>query len=133
MNMNYGWIWIMGDYDLCVNMNNLWIWIMGEYDLCVNLSYGWIWIMGWWGGREHTDIQTETQTDTHINTMTRPGWGAGPSEKAENVGVQKKTRGANKLPWTFFQKVIWNYRVNGRRYDVSISPLPELSAFGSRM
>ena len=29
----------------------------------------------------HTDRHTDRQTDTHINAMTRPGLGAGPSEK----------------------------------------------------
>ena len=38
---------------------------MGEYEL-------------WVGGQ--TNTQTDRQTDRHINTMTRPGLGAGPSE-----------------------------------------------------
>ena len=87
LNMKYGWIWMMGEYDLCVNMNYGWIWIMAECDLCVNMNYGWIWIMG--GGDRQTSTQKHTQTDTHLNTMTRSGLGAGPSE---NIGVSNKTR-----------------------------------------
>ena len=45
------------------------IWIMGDF-----------WIMGEVG--RHTDKQTNRQTGTHINTMTRPGL-AGPSENYE--------------------------------------------------
>ena len=45
---------------------------MGELDLCLNLIYD-------WGGQ--TDKHTDKQTHTHINTMTRPGLGAGQSEK----------------------------------------------------
>ena len=37
--------------------------------------------MGEGGTEKHTDKQTHSHTDTHINTMTRPGLGAGPSEK----------------------------------------------------
>ena len=47
---------------------------MGEYDLCLNMSNGWLWIYGVGVGR-----QTHTQTDTHINTVTRPCLGAPPS------------------------------------------------------
>ena len=38
---------------------------------------------GFWGGGadRQTDRQTDKQTHTHINTMTRPGLGAGPSEE----------------------------------------------------
>ena len=36
------------------------------------------------GGDKQTSTQTHTQTDTHINTMTRPGLGAGPSENEGN-------------------------------------------------
>ena len=57
----------MGEYEL-----------LGEYDLCVNMSYGWIWIKG--GG---TDTNTNTQTHRHMNTMTRPGLRAGPSENID--------------------------------------------------
>ena len=59
-----------------LNMNHGWIWIMGEYDYCVNTNYGWIKIMG--GGQTHT--YTDTHTDIHINTMNWLGLGAGPSE-----------------------------------------------------
>ena len=57
------------------------IWIMGKYDLCVNLNYGWIWFMfksKLWVGGTHTNKDTHR----HINTMTTPGLGAGPSENA---------------------------------------------------
>ena len=37
------------------------------------------------GGDTQTYAQTDTQTYTHINTMTRPGLGAGPSEEEKNV------------------------------------------------
>ena len=42
---------------------------MVEYDLCLNMNYGW-----------GTDKQTDTHTHRHINTITRPGLGARPSE-----------------------------------------------------
>ena len=35
-----------------------------------------------WGGNKPTDMQT----DTHINTMNRPGQGAGPSENQTEGG-----------------------------------------------
>ena len=41
-------------------------------------NYGWIWIIGV-GGQTH--MQTNTQTDRHINTISRPGVGAWQSEK----------------------------------------------------
>ena len=31
--MKYGWIWIMGEYDLNVNLIYVYIWIMGAYEL----------------------------------------------------------------------------------------------------
>ena len=46
--------------------------IMGEFDLWVTFELQ-------VGGQ--ADRHTDTQTDTHINTMTRPGLGAEPSEK----------------------------------------------------
>ena len=50
------------------------------YELCVKINYG-------WGGQTntHTDRQTNKHTYTHINTMTRPGLGAGPSENIINT------------------------------------------------
>ena len=52
---------------------------MGEYDLCVNMING-------WGG-------TGKQTDRHINTMSRPGLEAGPSENIleEEKNQQQKS------------------------------------------
>ena len=38
--MNYGWIWFMGEYDLCVNINDEWIWVTSEYELWVNINIG---------------------------------------------------------------------------------------------
>ena len=41
-------------------MNYGWIWIMGECDLCLNVNYGWIFIMG--GGKDtHTDRHTDKE------------------------------------------------------------------------
>ena len=38
--MNYGGTFdFIIKYELGVNMNNGWIWIMGEYELCVNMIY----------------------------------------------------------------------------------------------
>ena len=45
---------------------------MCKYDKWVNMNYGW--------GDRHTNKQTNTQTDRHINTMNWPGVGARPSE-----------------------------------------------------
>ena len=42
-----------------------------------------------------TNKHTDTQTDTHINTMTRPGLGAGLSEKSNNYS-KSYTAGAIK-------------------------------------
>ena len=56
----------MGEYDFLVRF-------MWKYKLWVNNSYGW--------GYRQTHRQTdEKQTQTHINTMTRPGLGSGQSE-----------------------------------------------------
>ena len=51
---------------------------MGEYDLCVTLNY-------WWG-----DTNKDTQTDTHINTMTWPSLRAWPSEKLKTRKHESK-------------------------------------------
>ena len=53
--------------------------------LLLNMIYGWIWIMGeyelWLGGQTHKQTNKKNlHTDRHINAMTRPGLGAGPSE-----------------------------------------------------
>ena len=56
----YGWIWMMGKYDLCININFGWIWFMCKYELVVNNNYG-------WGDRQ---TQTHRQKDRHINAMT---------------------------------------------------------------
>ena len=71
-------IWIIGELlTLLLNMNYGWIWNMVDYDLCVNMNYGWIWIMS--GGTDtHAHKHTERQTGTHINTMTPPSVRAGP-------------------------------------------------------
>ena len=46
------------------------------------MNYGW--------GDKHTHRQTDRHTGTHINTMTRPGLRAGPSENAIYcTGVEK--------------------------------------------
>ena len=47
----------------------LWVRFMCKYELWVNMNYG-------WGDRQS---HTETHPDTHINTMTQPGLGAGPT------------------------------------------------------
>ena len=44
--MNFGWIWIMGGYYMCVNTNHGWMWIMGEYELWARMNFGWNKIMG---------------------------------------------------------------------------------------
>ena len=62
----------MDENELWVNMIYVLILLMCEYDLFVNMNYGWV----------GTHRQTNTQTDRHINTMTRPGSGAGLSENA---------------------------------------------------
>ena len=46
---------------------------MFKYELWVNMNYGW--------GDKQTNKHTDTHTEGHINTMTGPGQGAGPSEK----------------------------------------------------
>ena len=67
---------------------------MIEYDSCLNLNYGCIlfmckselWVLG-------TNRHTDKQTDIHINTMTRPGLGAGPSEYViHSMYVSLKTK-----------------------------------------
>ena len=50
---------------------------MGEYELRVRFMCKYeLWVGG------HTHRQTDRQTHTHINTMNRPGLGAGPNENA---------------------------------------------------
>ena len=39
VNMNYVWILIMCEHDICVNINHGWIWFFGT------MNDGWIWIM----------------------------------------------------------------------------------------
>ena len=85
VNMIYVYIWNMGEYDLCVYLKYGWIWFMCKSDLGVNMIYGWDlcvnmnyeWIKKKLGG---TDTQLCRHTDKHINTITWPGLGAGPSE-----------------------------------------------------
>ena len=55
---------------------------MSQYELWVNVNC-------WWGDRQ-THRQTHTQTDRHINSMTRPGLGVGPSEN--NLEAQNPRR-----------------------------------------
>ena len=43
------------------------------------LNYEWLLNYGWVGGQAHR--HTDRHTHRHINTMTRPGQRAGPSEK----------------------------------------------------
>ena len=73
VNMNYGWIWFMCKYESWVNLNHGWIWYMCKCELWVNMNYGW------------GDRQSNTQTDRHISTITRPGLGAGPSENSRGL------------------------------------------------
>ena len=40
------------------------------------------------GGGGQTDRQTKRQTDRYINTMTRPGLGAGPSENIKLINKE---------------------------------------------
>ena len=51
------------------------------------MNYGW--------GDRHTHTHTDRQTDTHINTMTRPGLGAGPSEKVNFAQGDELPRGVS--------------------------------------
>ena len=98
VDMSNGWIWFMCKYEVCVNVNYWCVLIRGEDGLWVNMKYVWIWLMCkyeiWWiwimgkydyGVGRHTDRQTHR----HINTMTRPGLGAGQSENPPNKNVPK--------------------------------------------
>ena len=51
---------------------------MGQYDLWVNMIIRVVQASS--GGGGHRDRHADTQADTHINTMNRPGLGAEPSE-----------------------------------------------------
>ena len=96
----------MGDFTLWVNFESwvdfeLWV----TLEILVAFNYGRLWNYGWilnyrwlfnywwllnygWGGDRHTDRQT-TETHTHINSMTRPGLGAGLCKKfTHNSKVQ---------------------------------------------
>ena len=74
--MGYFWIisdsWIMGDFWIMGDS-----WTMGDFGIAGDSG-----LMGDFGimgeGDKHTDKQTDKQTN--INTMTRPGLRAGPSE-----------------------------------------------------
>ena len=50
---------------LLLGMNYGWIWIMGYYDLCVIMNYE-------WEGDRQTNTHTDKQTYTHINAMNGP-------------------------------------------------------------
>ena len=79
-----GEFWIIGDF--CI-MDDFYILDSLNYGWLLNywwlLNYGWLlnyrWILNYMGGK-HTDKRTHRHTNTNINTMTRPGLGAGPSE-----------------------------------------------------
>ena len=56
----YGW-------DLCVDMNYGGIWTMTEYEWWGNLNHGWIWIMG-------GDTQKDTHTQRHTHQDRSIPW-----------------------------------------------------------